>query len=74
MFLKIVEFIASMVSLDFFEKYSKLRTRLLLALYTFKEVDKKYPIRELLMILMDRFLFDCYQCNYTFFIIEVLLL
>ena len=39
MFLKIVEFIASMVSLDFFEKYSKLRTRLLLALYTFKEVD-----------------------------------
>ena len=66
MFLKIVEFIASMVSLDFFEKYSKLRTRLLLALYTFKEVDKKYPIRELLMILMDRFLFDCYQCNYTF--------
>ena len=74
MFLKIVEFIASMVSLDFFEKYSKLRTRLLLALYTFKEVDKKYPIRELLMILMDRFLFDCYQCNYTFFMIEVLLL
>ena len=65
MFLKIVEFIAFMFSLDFFEKYSKLRTRFLLALYTLKEVNKKFPKT------IEYFLFDCYQCNYTFMMKEV---